>query len=156
MHTEKSSYETALKEAQQMGIAETNPKLDVEGWDTCNKLVLMSNRVFGTAFSPKDVKVTGITGVTMENIERAIRDSKVIKLLGTGTIDDGDPRLEVKPKALGMDHPMASINYSEKGVSYVTDTMGRITISGGQSSPTGAAAAILKDLIHMSVFFTQG
>jgi homoserine dehydrogenase len=154
MHTEKSSYETALKEAQQMGIAETNPKLDVEGWDTCNKLVLMSNRVFGTAFSPKDVKVTGITGVTMEDIERAIRDGKVIKLLGTATIDDGDPKLEVKPKALGMDHPMASINYSEKGVSYVTDTMGRITVSGGQSSPTGAAAAILKDLIHMSVFST--
>jgi homoserine dehydrogenase len=51
-----------------------------------------------------------------------------------------------------MEHPLAAINYSEKGISYLTDTMGRITVSGGQSSPVGAAAALLKDLIHSSVF----
>ncbi len=47
---------------------------------------------------------------------------------------------------------IATINYSEKGISYLTDTMGRITVTGGQSSPVGAAAALLKDLIHSSVF----
>ena len=77
MHTEKCAYEIALKEAQQMGIAETNPKLDVDGWDSCNKLVLISNRVLGTDLSPKDVEVTGIAGVTIEDLEEAMGSGKV-------------------------------------------------------------------------------
>jgi len=152
MHTEKCSYETALRAAQEMGIAETDPSLDVEGWDTGNKLVLIANRVFGVGLGPRDVEVTGITGITLEDIEVALKAGRVIKLLGTGTIEDGQVRLKVQPQALSMDHPLATINYSEKGISYLTDTMGRITVTGGQSSPRGAAAALLKDLIHSSVF----
>jgi homoserine dehydrogenase len=90
----------------------------------------------------------------MEDIEEALKSGRVIKLLGTGSIEDGQVRLKVEPKALSMEHPLATINYSEKGISYLTDTMGRITVSGGQSSPVGAAAALLKDLIHSSVFTT--
>lgn len=154
MHTEKCSYQTALRAAQEMGIAETDPSLDVEGWDTGNKIVLIANRVFGVGLGQGDVKVTGITGITMEDIEEALKSGRVIKLLGTGRIEDGQVRLEVEPNALSMEHPLASINYSEKGISYLTDTMGRITVTGGQSSPVGAAAALLKDLIHSSVFAT--
>jgi homoserine dehydrogenase len=88
----------------------------------------------------------------MEDIEEALKSGRVIKLLGTGSIEDGQVRLKVEPKVLSMEHPLAAINYSEKGISYLTDTMGRITVSGGQSSPVGAAAALLKDLIHSSVF----
>jgi homoserine dehydrogenase len=51
-----------------------------------------------------------------------------------------------------MKHPLASVNYSEKGISYLTDTMGQVTVTGGKSSPVGAAAALLKDLIHLTVF----
>ena len=152
MHTEKCSYQTALRAAQEMGIAETDPSLDVEGWDTGNKIVLIANRVFGVGLGQGDVEVTGITGITMEDIEEALKSGRVIKLLGTGSIEDGQVRLKVEPKALNMEHPLASINYSEKGISYLTDTMGRITVTGGQSSPVGAAAALLKDLIHSSVF----
>jgi len=152
MHTEKCSYETALRAAQQMGIAETDPSLDVEGWDTCNKIVLIANRVFGKSFGPADAEVTGITGITPEDIEETLKAGNVIKLIGIGRIEDGQVVLRVAPKPLGMEHPLASINYSEKGISYLTDTMGRITVAGGQSSPAGAAAALLKDLIHSSVF----
>ena len=152
MHTEKCSYQTALRAAQEMGIAETDPSLDVEGWDTGNKLVLIANRVFGVGLGPTDVEVTGITGITLEDIGEALKAGRVIKLLGTGKIEHGQVRLKVEPQALSMDHPLATINYSEKGISYLTDTMGRITVTGGQSSPVGAAAALLKDLIHSSVF----
>ena len=51
-------------------------------------------------------------------------------------------------EALAADHPLAGVHFSEKGISFDTDSMGRITVTGGHSSPTGAAAALLKDLIH--------
>ena len=156
MHVEKCSYETALAAAQEMGIAETDPTLDVEGLDTRNKLVLITNRVFDKNFGLSDVEVTGITGVTPEDIDKALAAGKVIKLVGTGQIENGEVNLSVSPKVLDTDHPLAAINYSEKGISYLTDTMGRVTVSGGKSSPVGAAAALLKDLIHSSMFSVSG
>jgi len=152
MHLEGVSYETALRAAQQMGIAETDPTLDVEGYDTRNKLVLITNRVHGTGFGLSDVQVTGITALTPAQIDAAKADGKVIKLVGTAQMRHGAIHLSVAPKRLDPDHPLAHINYSEKGISYVTDTMGRVTVTGGKSSPMGAAAALLKDVIHSALF----
>ena len=151
MHKEKCSYDDALKAAQEMGIAETDPGLDVEGWDTRNKLLLIANRVFEENVAPEDVEVTGITGITLDDIEAAKVEGKVIKLLGVAKHDDDQVMLRVGPEALSREHPLATIDYTEKAISYLTDTMGRITVTGGKSSPVGAAAALLKDLINSSV-----
>ncbi len=59
--------------------------------------------------------------------------------------------MSVSPKALDQTHPLASVNGSEKAISYDTDTMGGITVMGGKSSPVGAAAVMLKDLINTFV-----
>jgi len=150
MHREKCSYDDALKAAQEMGIAETDPSLDVKGWDTRNKLLLIANRLFEGNFAPEDVEVTGITGITLDDIEAAKVEGNVIKLLGTAKHDDDQVMLRVGPEALSREHPLATIDYAEKAISFLTDTMGRITVSGGKSSPVGAAAALLKDLINSS------
>ena len=148
MQVEKCAYETALKSAQEMGIAETDPTLDVEGFDTRNKLIVIANRIFGEQLGPDDVPLQGITRIGLTDIEKAVKSGKVIKLVGTAERSDSGLKISVGPKALDKDHPLASINYAEKGISYLTDTMGRVTVTGGKSSPTGAAAALLKDLIH--------
>lgn len=148
MQNDGWDYDKALKEAQKLGIAETNPSLDVEGRDTANKLVLIANRLFDASLGPNDVQVEGITGVTLEDIAAATAEGKVIKLIGTVKRIDGKLQLNVAPKRLDKDHPLASVSGSEKAISYLTDTMDRITVSGGKSSPVGAAAALLKDLIN--------
>lgn len=152
MYMEKTSYEDALKEAQAMGIAETDPTLDVEGYDTRNKIILVSNTLFNTKFQLDDVPVQGITKITYEDIEQAAKEGKVLKLVATAEINDGKVSLEVSPKAISKNHPLAAINYSEKGITYTTDTMGQITVLGGKSSPVGAAAALLKDVIQAHLF----
>ena len=153
MALEKSTYADALKEAQAMGIAETDPTLDVEGYDTRNKLVLISNTLFATRFGIADVPVRGITQVTYADIEQAALDGKVLKLVATAEIKDGQQvSLSVEPKCIDKTHPLAAINFSEKGITYTTDTMGQITVFGGKSSPVGAAAALLKDVIHTHMF----
>ena len=152
MQKDKVSYDSALQEAQKLGIAETDPSLDVEGLDSRNKLFLIANHIFEEKVNLEDIKVTGITGILPKDIEKASADGKVMKLLGTARLEEGTVRLKIEPRALEMEHPLASVNYSEKGISYLSDTMGRVTVSGGKSSPMGAAAALIKDLIHSSLF----
>ena len=152
MHLEKCSYDTALRAAQEMGIAETDPTLDVEGYDTRNKIVLIANQIFQKEFGLSDVTVTGITGITPDDIKTAESKNSVFKLIGSAEYMDGHLNLSVEPRALAPNHPLATINYSEKGISYLTDTMGRVTVTGGKSSPVGAAAALLKDLIHLTLY----
>ena len=152
MYFDKCSYADALKEAQSMGIAETDPTLDVEGYDSRNKLVLISNTLLNTNYGIQDVPVQGITKVTYEDIDQAVREDKVLKLVAAARIIEGKVLLDVRPRMLDKSHPLASINFSEKGITYTTDTMGQITVLGGKSSPVGAAAALLKDVIHTHMF----
>ncbi len=148
MRNKGTDYDVALKEAQELGIAETNPSYDVEGKDTANKIILIANRVFGKTLGLADIQVEGITKVTPADIEDATKNGKVIKLIGTAEMIDGDIKLSVAPKLIDETHPLALVNGSEKAITYMTDTMGHITVSGGKSSPLGAAAAVLKDLIN--------
>ncbi len=149
MHGGGCPYGTALKEAQELGIAETDPSLDVEGRDTANKIVLIANRLFGTAFGPQDIQVDGITQITAKDVAGAAANGQVIKLIGIAKQRDSGVQLRVAPEWLNRDHPLASVGGSEKAISYLTDTMHRITVSGGKSSPVGAAAALLKDMINI-------
>jgi len=151
MTEEACSYDVALKAAQALGIAETDPSYDVEGKDTAIKMVLIANRVFGTSFGVADILATGITQIRPQDITAAAQDNKVIKLIGTAELVQGEVKLSVTPKRLDKQHPLASVNGSEKAMSYMTDTMDRITVMGGKSSPVGAAAALLKDLINACV-----
>ena len=70
-------------------------------------------------------------------------------MIGIAKQRDSGVQLRVAPEWLNRDHPLASVGGSEKAISYLTDTMHRITVSGGKSSPVGAAAALLKDMINI-------
>lgn len=149
MYEDGCPYAEALAEAQKMGVAEPDPSLDVEGRDTANKILLIANEVLGARLSLNDIPVEGITQVTPEDIQKAKKDGKVIKLIGKAEKKDGKVLASVSPMALSMDHPLASVRGTEKAISYLTDTMDRVTVSGGKSNPLGAAAALLKDIIRI-------
>ena len=151
MHDDGCPYTEALAEAQRMGVAEPDPSLDVEGRDTANKILLIANEVFNAGLSLQDVPVEGITRLTSKEIDQAKRDGKVIKLLGKVENKDGKISAFVAPIALPVDHPLAQVRGTEKALSYLTDTMDRVTVAGGKSSPTGAAAALLKDIIRIYI-----
>ncbi len=148
MEEKEWTLKQALAEAQRMGIAETDPSYDIDGHDTANKIILIANRVFGTEFGPGDIDVEGIAGIRPDDICIATARGMAIKLLGTATRTAAGVSLKVAPQVLDAEHPLALINGSEKAISYLTDSMDRITVSGGRSSPVGAAAALLKDMIN--------
>ncbi|HZX11105.1 MAG TPA: homoserine dehydrogenase [Acidobacteriota bacterium] len=147
--SEGQSYAEALKAAQGKGIAEPDPSMDVKGWDTAFKILIIANAVFGAAYNLEDMTVTGIDTLTLKELEEASKKGLRFKLLGRYEKMNEGEVLEVAPKALDPSHPLYQVSGSEKGISFETDTMGTITVIGGRSSPVGAAAALLKDLINI-------
>jgi homoserine dehydrogenase len=143
-------YADALAEAQRLGIAEPDPTLDVEGYDTANKLALITNVCLAADLAPEDVERTGITGLAAEAVRGAAAGGKVYRLVGRADRDaTGRVRARVAPEALPADHPLAAVDGAEKGITYTTDTMHRVTVLGGKSDPRGAAAALLKDVLNI-------
>jgi homoserine dehydrogenase len=142
-------YEAALNEARQKGIAEPDPSMDVEGWDTGCKILLISNALVGTEFSLSDIKVEGITNISPEFLQEAKKEGKAVKLLGKLLKQGNQFHAEVRVCPLEPGHPLFCVSGTNKGITYLTDTMGSITVIGGKSDPRGAAAALLKDILNI-------
>jgi homoserine dehydrogenase len=149
MNESNLSFEEALKIAQEKGIAEANPALDVKGFDSACKLLLLSNSLLGTNYSLKEVKITGIENLSKQDMERAKQRGCQIKLLAQAFKKDSQVSLEVAPSELTQDHPLFHVNGTNKGILFETAEMGTICCTGGASNPRGAAAAALKDLINL-------
>jgi homoserine dehydrogenase len=143
------TFDAALKEAQALGIAEPDPSLDIDGWDTACKILLIANSVAGTDFKLSDVRREGIRGVRPEDLRRARQDGNALKLLGRFVREGGERRIEVLVAALEPSHPLHGIAGTNKAIAYFTDTMGVITVAGGKSDPRGTAASLLKDIINI-------
>ncbi|MCU4770632.1 homoserine dehydrogenase [Bacillus toyonensis] len=150
MYEEDVTFEEALKEAQNKGIAETNPILDVSGSDSACKLLLLANSLMGVENMLTDIHIKGIENVTKQQIRHAKEQNNYIKLIASAYKDmDGKVNLNVEPLEIEKDHPLAKVNGTEKGITFFTDTMGQVTTIGGASNPRGAAAAALKDVINL-------
>ena len=137
-------FEQALKEAQQLGYAETDPTNDVEGYDAATKVVILANSLFHRNVTFKDVKITGITGITPDAIAQAKSHNMVIRLIGEIT----DTRLEVAPRLIPIGHPL-SISGTLNIAQIDADLAGPITITGRGAGKIETASAILSDLISI-------
>lgn len=148
------TYAQALAEAQARGIAEPDPTMDVDGWDTAAKLVIISNSVMRTGFRLEDVMVSGIRDLAPHLGPKAAEAGKALRLMGKCSKDDvSHPwRLEVGLALLDGDHPLFGVRSTTKGVTFYTDTMGPVTVIGGRSDPGGTGAALLKDIINIYSF----
>jgi len=149
--SEGLDYDEALKQAQDKGIAEPDPAHDVGGWDSACKVLLITNACLDTEYVLKDVHVAGITGLDAGFVRSAGREGRSVKLLATAAPGRKGGRwsLDVRPSLIEASHPLAHVNGTEKGITFLTDSMGSVTLTGGRSNPRGAAAALLKDIINI-------
>lgn len=145
MEKEGYSYEQALSEAKEIGIAEADPSYDVDGIDTACKLVILANSIFNKNATFKDVEVTGITKITPEALELASKNDHVIKLIG----EVRKNVLCVAPRLIPKNHTLAvggTLN-----VAFIqTDLAGQITVTGKGAGSIETASAILSDIICIS------
>ena len=144
-------FDQALKEAQQLGYAETDPTNDIEGYDSACKVAILANAVFGRNVTFNDIKITGITSITEEAVSMAASRNMVIRLIG----EVSDSRLEVGPRLIPKGHPL-SISGTLNTAQIVTDLAGPVTVSGRGAGRAETASAILSDLMAILERRTKG
>ena len=145
------SYADALQHAQKVGMAEADPTLDVDGWDAACKLVIIANAVLGRPTKLGDVSVEGVRNVTAEELRAARSRNEIVKLVARAVRTGSDYELSVRPRSLQFDHPLARVGANMMAVFYETDINGKIFSSIVEPDPIPTAAAVLRDIVHISL-----
>jgi len=141
MLEEGLTYEHVLGEAQDMGIAESDPTFDVEGIDTALKCVILSNVLFDGERTLGDVDVTGITEVTPDSLRLARESGHSVKLVGE--VSEG--ALSVAPRLVPEGHAL-DVGGTLNVVSFDADLAGEVTITGHGAGSAETASALVSDL----------
>jgi homoserine dehydrogenase len=140
-----ASAEDAVRRAQEAGIAEPDPSVDVGGWDTAAKVVILANTLWDGALDLDAVEVSGIEAADPDAVRRGRA-----RLVGRAerTADGVRARVSVVP--LDGDHPLARLSGSEKGVVFRGPGIGEFVVTGGRSHPRGAAGAAFGDVVAIA------
>lgn len=145
MTAEGIKFSLALKEAQELGYAESDPTLDIEGYDAAGKLVILANELLGWSKSINDVKVEGISKISSHTIELASTDGYVIKHLAIAENNN----LIVAPRLIEKHSPL-NISGNLNAMELQTNYAGPILLIGRGAGGFEAASAILNDLIDIT------
>ena len=159
MSTEGCEFDTVLKEAQQKGYAEADPTADVEGYDACRKIAILSSLAYSEYFDYKDIYTEGITKITPEDMEYAAKLVRTIKLLGTSRRNaDGTCYAMVAPFLIGRDSPLYSVNDVFNAVFVHGNMLGDAMFYGSGAGKLPTASAVVGDIVdaakhlHTNIF----
>jgi homoserine dehydrogenase len=142
-------YSKALKEAQNLGYAEADPKLDVEGFDTGHKLTVLARLVFDpdVAWEEVEKNTKGITHITPEMMQDALARQGRIRLLGSVCPKDGQWSYKVRPVFLPNSHTMAAAASNRNALYFTGDAVGSVFIMGAGAGGNPTASGVLSDII---------
>ena len=141
------SYADALKEAQDLGFAEAVPDADVEGFDAMAKVIILAKAVMGADIKVSDVDRTGITKITLQDIETAKAQGKRWKLIGRVAREGGTVRASVRPEKLDVADPLAGVGGATNALTFTTDLIRNVTIIGPGAGKIETGYSILVDLL---------
>lgn len=140
-------YADVLKDAQAKGFAEADPTADVEGIDAANKLSIMMALAFGHYVHPDDIPTEGISKITKDDIDKATADGCKIKLIASAKNEDGKLTYSVKPVALPVDHPLASVSNEFNAVFVKGNAVGELMFYGKGAGPLPTGSAVMGDIL---------
>lgn len=151
-----NDYETALREAQELGYAEANPAADVEGYDAARKVAILASLAFSTRVTLDDVSVEGITHITPQDIEYAKELGYVIKLLAIANDSEKGVDVRVHPAFLKKDHPLASVNDVFNAIFIKGNAIGEAMFYGQGAGSLPTASAVVADIITVAREIVKG
>ncbi len=144
-----ATFEQALAEMQAAGHAEADPRLDIDGWDAAEKLVILAWSVLRYPASLADVTIQGISGIQPETLQHARSQGQVIRPLALAERTAQGYRLAVGPTTLPEHHPLARLGPEQMGIVYHTDICGVLAASIVEATPLPTAAAVLRDVLEL-------
>lgn len=149
-----ATYAEGVTRAQEIGIAETDPTLDVDGWDAAAKTVILANAVLAADLRLHDVRRTGIRGVSSEEMRVAAERNETIKLIASATRHDGHVVASVRPERRSKSDALGRLRGGDMGFVFLTDLYGRVSVSAEDTDHQGAlptSMTVLRDVINLAV-----
>lgn len=147
MSKQGSPYEEVLKEAQDLGYAESDPTADVEGLDAARKMAILARLGFSMHVDLEDVSVKGISEVTDEDISYSKRLGYTMKLIGIANRNHNKVEVSVQPTLLPDYHPLASVNNEYNAVYVYGEAVGETMFYGPGAGSLPTATAVVSDLV---------
>jgi len=147
MSGEGSGFETVLKEAQDKGYAERNPEADVEGYDACRKIAILSSLAFGRSVDYHDIYTEGISKITTTDIAYAKKMGSAIKLLASSKKVDSSFYAMVAPFLVTDEHPLYSVNGVFNAIFVHGNVLGDIMFYGSGAGKLPTASAVVSDVV---------
>ncbi|MCP5462708.1 MAG: homoserine dehydrogenase [bacterium] len=150
MAREKISFAQALKQAQELGYAEADPTLDVDGIDSAHKLVILGSLASSTIFSMEDCYIEGIRKISEIDIDYAEKFGYVIKLLAIYKNYNGQVQLRIHPTLIPDSHLLGSVMDSYNGIFVKGDVVGSTMFYGRGAGELPTASAVLADVVDIA------
>lgn len=147
MKEEGISFEEALKEAQEKGYAELHPEADVEGYDACRKIAILTSLACGKQVDYEDIHTEGITHITETDFKYAKAMHMGIKLLGTSRREEGGLFALVAPMMVAEDHPLYSVNDVFNAILVKGNALGDVMFYGKGAGKLPTASAVVSDVV---------
>ena len=146
-----AAFADALKEAQVLGFAESDPTADIEGFDAAAKAAILAGLAFHSRVTDNDVYREGISKITAADVKVAKAMEMVIKLLAIAELTpEGAVSVRVHPALISRSHPLASVRESFNAVFVEAQSAGQMMFYGKGAGGEPTASAILGDLVAVA------
>ena len=150
MTFEGLEFDDVLKDAQSRGYAEADPTADVEGYDACRKIAILTSLVCGQQVDFEDIYTEGITKITADDIKYAKAMGKVIKLLATSRKTQQGYCAMVAPFMLSQQHPLYSVNDVFNAIFVHGNVLGDAMFYGSGAGKLPTASAVVADIVDIA------
>lgn len=147
MAEDGSDFSDVLKEAQELGYAEKDPTADVEGYDACRKIAILTSLAYGKQVDYEDIYTEGITNITAEDFVYAKKIDCAIKIFGTSKKIGDSVYAMVAPQMVAKDHPLYSVNGVFNGISVTGNMLGDVMFYGAGAGKLPTASAVVSDVV---------
>ncbi len=147
MSDEGWEFDAALKKAQELGYAERNPEADVEGYDACRKIAILSSLAFGNNVDFEDIYTEGITKITAKDIAYAKKLDMAVKLLASSKREGENFYAMVAPFLISRSHPLYSVNGVFNAIFVNGNVLGDVMFYGSGAGKLPTASAVVSDVV---------
>lgn len=150
MANEGVSFDEVLKDAQAKGYAEADPTADVEGFDPCRKIAILTSLVCGKQVNYEEIYTEGVTKITEEDFVYAKKMHSSIKLLASSKRVGDSFRCMVAPFILSAKHPLCGVNDVFNAVFVRGNMLGDAMFYGSGAGKLPTASAVVADMVEMA------
>ncbi|HEY2963888.1 MAG TPA: hypothetical protein VGJ37_15825 [Pyrinomonadaceae bacterium] len=146
------SFAEGVKAAQDLGVAETDPSNDVDGWDSVMKICAVSRVILKTPLAPRAVRREGIRGLNQATMQAARAEGKPYKLMARASVNsDGSVTAFVRPEQIAISDPLGNVRGTSLAIHFELDTIPGLTIVSHRPNLQSTAYGLLADFVNAAI-----